>query len=253
MTKIAVVTGATGGIGHEFVRQLTDKDIDSVIAIGRNKSKLDSLTQEFGDKVIPIKADLSSSADLGAVREAIQDRDIRYLVNNAGAAYMGRFEDMTEDQVAGITDINCKACAVLTHMCLPHMSEGAVILNVSSASSFQPNPYLTMYSASKVFLKNFSRALNVELKGRGITSVAVCPGWVDTDMLSKESNGKKVNFPGMVTPEKVVSKAFRDAGKKKDVSISSGYNAFLRFYSKYMPTKMIMNQWVKGIREYVNT
>ena len=253
MTRTAIVTGAAGGIGHEFVRQLISKDIDTIMAIGRNENKLYELVQEFGSKVVAVKADLGSEEGLNAVRAVIQDKDIRYLVNNAGAAYMGRFEDMTEDQVSGITDINCKACAVLTHMCLPHMSEGSVILNISSASSFQPNPYLTMYSASKVFLKNFSRALNVELRSRKITSIAVCPGWVDTDMLSKESNGKKVNFPGMVTPEKVVTKALKDAGRKKDISISSAYNMFLRFYSKYMPAKIIMNQWVKGIKDYVNT
>lgn len=253
MNKAAIVTGATGGIGKEFVRQLFDKDIDVIIATGRNEDRLNELQSEYGSRLIAIKADLASYEGLTAVKQAIEGMNLRYLVNNAGTAYMGRFDEMTDEQIAGITDINCRACAILTHMCLPYMSEGAAIINVSSASSFQPNPYLTMYSASKVFLKNFSRALNVELKDRKITSIAVCPGWVDTEMLNHESNGQKIRFPGMVTPGKVVAKALKDAGKHKDISLSSGYNAYLRLYSKYMPTSIVMKQWVKGIRKYVRT
>ena len=253
MITAAIVTGATGGIGHEFVRQLICENIDTVIAVGRNLDKLNAIKNEFGDKVMTVQADLATDEGLACVKDVLSGKDIRYLVNNAGAAYMGRFDEMDQQQVGSIVDINCRACAVLTHMCLPYMREGAAIINISSASSFQPNPYLTMYSASKVFLKNFSRALNVELRSRQITSIAVCPGWVDTDMLSKSSNGKSVRFPGMVTPQKVVAKALKDVGRRKDISISSGYNAYLRMYSKYMPTTIVMNQWVRGIRKYVRT
>ncbi len=102
--------------------------------------------------------------------------------------------------------INCRVPSMLMSIALPYMRAGARILNIASASSFQPNPYLSMYSASKVFLKNLSRALSVELKPRGITVTAVCPGWVDTGMLPREKNGRPIRYIGMVKPDVVVKK-----------------------------------------------
>lgn len=250
MRKCAIVTGATGGLGKEFVRQLDARDVDVVIAVGRNESKLAELSKRSGNRVQTLKADLATDEGIELVRDAMADTDIRYLVNNAGVAYMGKFEDMTEEKVAGIVDLNCRACALIARMAIPHMTSGAVILNVSSASSFQPNPYLTMYSASKVFLKNFSRALNMELKDKGILSVAVCPGWVDTDML-KSDDGSKAKFPGMVTAEKVVTKALTDADRKRDVSLSSLLYSYFRVYSKIVPTRIVMNQWMMSVRKYI--
>jgi hypothetical protein len=108
-----------------------------------------------------------------------------------------------------------------------------------------------MYSASKVFVKNFSRALNVELKESGIKAIAVCPGWVDTDMLPREANGKTIKYPGMVTAEKVVTQALKDAKKGKDVSLSSAYNRVIRFNVKHLPTRYVMKVWAKMIKEYM--
>lgn len=249
MKKVAIVTGAAGGIGKEFVRQIAGSDVDEIWAVGRNEEKLLKLREEFGSVVVPVKEDLASGQD--EIRKRLHDVEVVMLVNNAGTAHMGKFESMDAQKVSDIVDINCKACVVLAHMVLPFMKKGGKIINISSASSFQPNPYLSMYSASKVFLKNFSRALNMELKPRGITSIAVCPGWVDTDML-KNKDGKKIDFPGMVTAEKVVTKALKDAEKGKDISMSSFYNSYLRMYSKYMPTKIVMKQWIFAIRKYVS-
>ena len=114
--------------------------------------------------------------------------------------------------------INCRVPSMLISIALPYMCAGARILNIASASSFQPNPYLSMYSASKVSLKNLSRALSVELKPRGITVTAVCPGWVDTGMLPREKNGRPIRYIGMVKPDVVVKKALRDSRYGKDLS-----------------------------------
>ena len=98
-------------------------------------------------------------------------------------------------------NINDKAAALLCRACLPCMAAGSFILNVASASAFQPNPYIALYSASKAFLLSFTRSLNVENKS--VTCTAVCPGWVDTKMLPKDRNGKQIRYPGMVTADKL--------------------------------------------------
>ena len=151
MKRIAIVTGATGGIGGIFVKKICAMDdIDEVWAVGRNKDKLDSLCA-VSQKVVPVIADLASDgADVISCLISERAPDIRILVNNAGTGYMGPFEKMEKGQVRDICRLNCSVPSELISVTLPYMHEGAKILNISSASSFQPNPYLAMYSAIKV-------------------------------------------------------------------------------------------------------
>ena len=252
MKRIAIVTGATGGIGGIFVKKICAMDdIDEVWAVGRNKDKLDALCA-VSQKVVPVTADLGSDGT-DVISRLISERapDIRILVNNAGTGYMGPFEKMEKGQVRDICRLNCSVPSELISISLPYMHEGARILNISSASSFQPNPYLAMYSASKVYLKNFSRALNVELKSRKITATAVCPGWVDTGMLPRTKDGKEIKYAGMIDPEIVVVKALKDSAKGKDMSVPGVFAKYFRFYSKITPTNIVMNQWSRSIRKYV--
>ena len=252
MADIAIITGATGGIGMEFVKavHLMD-DIDEIWAVGRNKEKLKCLEEEY-EKVVPIEADFAGNG-IRTLGERIEkdNPNIRMLINNAGVAHMGAFEEMKKEDIDDFCRINCNAPSMLISMALPYMRTGARILNIASASSFQPNPYLSMYSASKVFLKNLSRALSVELKPRGITVTAVCPGWVDTGMLPKEKNGRPIKYVGMVEPHVVVKKALRDSRHGKDLSTPGFFAGYLRFYSKIAPTKMVMRQWVSMIRKFI--
>ena len=108
-----------------------------------------------------------------------------------------------------------------------------------------------MKELSKVFLKNLSRALSIELKPRGITVTAVCPGWVDTGMLPKEKNGRPVKYFGMVKPQVVVKKALRDSSHGKDLSTPGFFAGYLRFYSKITPTKLVMKQWTSITKKYL--
>ena len=121
--------------------------------------------------------------------------------------------------------------------------------HIASASAFQPNPYIALYSASKAYLLSFTRSLNVE--NEGITCTAVCPGWVDTKMLPKTNKGKEINYPGMVNAGKVVDVALKDARKGRDVSVCSFYYRYMRFLSKVMPHRLEMKLWVNGIKEYI--
>lgn len=176
---------------------------------------------------------------------------MRFLINNAGLAKMASYKAFSQEEIIRTIDVNCKAPVLLCNICIPYMKPGSNILNISSASAFQPNPYINLYAASKAFERNYSRALNVELAGTGITVTAVCPGWVDTEMLAKESNGQKVKFPGIVTAERVVRTALKDADKKRDMSVCSLYVKCQHLNVKLMPQRLVMKIWTKAIRKYI--
>lgn len=252
MLKTAIITGASGGIGREFVRAINGMDdIDEIWAVGRNMEKLNKLKNECA-KVVPIEADLASNGTK-ILDDLIKEKkpDVQLLVNNAGIASVGEFSQMTEVQIDRYCKINCEAPAILIYAALPCMSKGSRILNISSASSFQPNPYLSMYSASKVFLKNLSRALGMELRAQGITVTCVCPGWVDTEMLPKMKDGKKIKYFGMISADKVVKKALKDSERGKEMSVPGFFAKYLRLYSKLVPTKIVMRQWMRIIKNHL--
>ncbi len=253
MKKIAIVTGATGGLGGEFVKAIFKEGLDEIWAVGRNETKLQKLKTDFGEKLRIVRCDLSSVDGLDQLDSMIktENPDIRILVNNAGMGDMGKSEDFSTEEITKTIDINCKAICLLCNYSIPYMRKGARILNISSASSFQPTPYINLYAATKVFVRSYSRALNVELASKGIVCTAVCPGWIDTEMLSKEYNGKKVHFPGLTSAKRVAVQAMKDSAKGRDMSICTGYANFLHLYGKFMPQKIVMKQWLRGIKDYI--
>lgn len=253
MKKIAILTGATGGLGREFLKQILKEEIDEVWAIARNEQKLSELRKEYGEKVIPMSIDLSELKGIEQIKNVLDEKkpQVMYLINNAGLAKMGNYKDFDIEEIDKTINVNCKAPVMLAQICIPYMRKGSKILNISSASAFQPNPYINLYAASKVFERSYSRALNVELDGTGITSTAVCPGWIDTELLQKEINGKKVRFPGMVTPDRVVKQAIKDAKKGKDMSVCSLYVKCQHVNVKLLPQRLVMKIWMAGIGKYL--
>ena len=253
MKKIAILTGATGGLGREFLKQILKEEIDEVWVIARNEQKLSELRKEYGEKVIPMSIDLSELQGIEQIKNVLDEKkpQVMYLINNAGLAKMGNYKDFDIEEIDKTINVNCKAPVMLAQICIPYMGKGSKILNISSASAFQPNPYINLYAASKVFERSYSRALNVELNGTGITSVAVCPGWIDTELLQKEINGKKVKFPGMVTPDRVAKQAIKDAKKGKDMSVCSLYVKCQHVNVKLLPQRLVMKIWMAGIGKYL--
>lgn len=252
MKKIAIITGATGGIGSEFVRELSKEALDEIWTVGRNEEKLVALKKEYGQKVVPICKDLTKDEDILSFSDLLKEQSlsILWLINNAGTARMAPSANFAFVDIKQTVTLNCTALVALINICIPFMGKGAKILNISSASAFQPVPYINLYASTKAFERSYSRALNVELKSSGITVTAVCPSWVDTKMLSKKINGKDVRFPGIVLPEKVVKKALKDAKKGKDMSVCSFYVKCQHLNVKLMPQKLTMKIWLHSIRKY---
>ncbi len=251
--RIALLTGATGGLGYCLLCELAKEPLDEIWAFGRNAARLEQLREEFGDRIRTVCADLTD-ADFpallcGMLKE--HEPNIVYLVNNAGAGKFKETADFTAEEIANAVDLNCKAAPVITNYCLPYMKEKGRIVNICSAAAFQPVPHINFYAASKAFLRSYSRALNAELKPRRITVTAVCPGWIDTDFLIWELNGRKVKYPGLVKPERVAKKALRDAKKGKDMSVCSLYMKMQHVLVKRLAQKFVMKIWLNGTKKYL--
>lgn len=250
--KIAIVTGASGGIGKEFVRLLTGEALDEIWVVGRNAARLAELKRQFGEKILPVCADLTNAQELLAIKALLTaGTEISYLINNAGIARMMPSRDFSAEETEQTILLNCYVPVTLTNYCIPYMKKGSRVINVSSASAFQPVPYINLYAATKAFEHSYSRALNMELKPAGITVTAVSPSWVDTDMLTRKINGRKVKFPGMVSPQRVAEKALKDAKRGKDVSICSLYVRCQQLNVKLLPHRLVMKIWMRGIKKYL--
>ncbi len=249
---VALVTGATGGIGREFVRLLAEEGVWEIWAIARSVDALDDLRGRYGQCVVPVPADLTTQGGIATIRGRLEadHPQVAWLINNAGIAKMGSPEEFLIPEIEATITLNCSALAVLSTLCLPFMQKGSCILNVSSASAFQPVPYLNLYAATKAFERSYSRALGAELKALGITVTAVCPSWVDTDLLTREVNGRRVAFPGLVQPGEVAAKALRDARKGRDQSIVPFYAQYLHVAAKIFPTKLVMHTWLRMLKRY---
>jgi len=252
--KISIITGASGGLGKEFVALMSNEKIDEVWCVARNIQKLNMLKKEYGNKVVSLPLDLSEHESINNIVKILEKEQpiITYLINNAGIGEkIGPFRELSLEKMNGTIQVNCTALAALCTICIPYMQKGSRILNISSQSSFQPVPYINLYAATKVFVRSFTRALNVELKITGISATAVCPGWIDTEMIPKTKDGKRIKYPGLISPKIVAAKALIDAKKNKDMSICTIYVKFMHLLAKIFPQKMLMRAWVKSISKYI--
>ena len=250
--RIAIVTGATGGIGKEYVRQLGQKnDIDEIWAVARREEQLKKLGELTSVPVRPVMLDLSDEGayeEFGALLEE-EKPDIRYLINNAGFGKFCRTEEVDEKTCMRMIDVNCKAVVALCLRALPYLTPGSKVINTASASAFQPLPYINLYGSTKVFVRNFSRALNREWKNRGITVTAVCPYWVKTDFFETahqhEGNRIITKYEVLYDPKDVVKKALRDADKGKDMSALGLINKAQHVAVKLLPQSLVMDMWLR--------
>jgi uncharacterized protein len=206
MSEVALVTGASSGIGAEFAKQLS-ADGYEVILVARRADRMQELASELRGAAHVVACDLANDAASlkGKVDELGLDVDV--LVNNAGFGTHGRFAEIDAAREAEEVRLNCEALVTLTHAFLPGMLErgrGGVI-TVASTAGAQPLPYETVYSASKAFARSFSDALAMELRGTRVRALCVNPGPVRTEFQDVAGYGADwlPPVPGLIPAEQV--------------------------------------------------
>ncbi len=252
--NIAIVTGASSGIGKEFVGLLLKEDgIDEMWAIGRNDERLKEVKEFDKERVRIFSMDLTDRRNLDIIEALISSEDVnvKWLVNCAGYAKFCDYGGIDRYTSINMIDLNVNALVSMGLICLSYMEKGAHIINMASQASFQPLPYQNIYSSTKAFVRNYTRALNVELKSKGVVATAVCPGWMQTRLIEraivKGEKGTRV-FPHIVYPEVVAKKAIKDAKKSKDISVYGLYVKMSRIVAKLLPQKCMMGIWLKQQR-----
>ena len=248
--NIAIVTGASSGLGKEFVKLLSaKKGLDEIWIISRNEEKLKKIQKRYGEKIVVYPMDLSSLENIKTFGEnpSLKNCNIRYLINNAGFAKFCSYDDISIDESINMIDLNISGVVAMGLVCIPHMKKGSHILNIASQASFQPLPYQNIYSSTKAFVRNYTRALNVELREKGITATAVCPGWMKTGLYDRgiiDAKKATTNFTNMGTPDVVAKKALADAEYGKDMSVYSSYVKTCHTIAKLLPQKTMMKLWL---------
>ena len=185
-TPVALITGASAGLGVEFARQLSAQG-HRLVLVARRKPRLDALAAELGN-ARTVEMDLSQpgATALLMANVAKHGETVEMLVNNAGFGLAGRFETLEGLRQREMIDLNCGALTELAHAVLPGMIERRAggILNVASTAAFQPGPGMAVYFATKAFVLSFSEALHDEAKRHGVRVSCLCPGPTRTEFRS---------------------------------------------------------------------
>ena len=251
--KIAIVTGASSGLGRSFIRQLDKQGgLDEIWGVARRRERMEELSKELSIPMRSLALDLTKAESVETLRSLLKETgaDVRVLVNSAGFGKFGTYADMTLQETGDMIDLNCRAAVALTAAAIPHMSRGARILEICSSAAFQPLPGFNVYAATKAFLLRYSRALRWEVAPRGIKVTAVCPGWIKTefmDVAKDTKNGRTVrSYPVALRPETVARRALRDSHLL--AVTTCGLPALVqRVASKFLPHCFIMACW-EGLR-----
>ena len=236
--KIAVITGASSGMGLEFAKAIDAEEIlDEIWLIARRRERLEDLAKELRTPARILPMDLGDAASFDEYKKLLEQEKplVSTLCNVAG---FGRFALFTETPLEvnlNMIDINDKALV------------GSRVINLDSLSAFQPVPYQCIYGSTKAFVLSFSRALNVELEPRGIRVMAVSPGWVKTEFFEHavSDNGAVTYYDILWEPADVVKQALKDYKKGKDLSILGHSVRRQVLLVKLLPHRLIMKIWMK--------
>ncbi len=244
MKKIAVVTGASAGLGAEFIKNIHKQypTIDEIWTVQRRE--ISHSTSE-----IPVKSiclDLTDNQSYPKLEEILtrEKPDIHLLINNAGFGKIGNLNDSKYDEQGLMVDLNIRAATVITAICLPYMQRGANIINIASIAAFAPNPRMTVYSSTKAYVLSFSKSLREELKPLGINCIAVCPGPMRTEFLPvagiEKGTSKTFDTLPYADPSKVAINSLKKAKSGAAVYTPLFFYKFYRVLAKLLPHNLIM-------------
>jgi hypothetical protein len=241
--NIAIISGASSGIGLEFAKLCDSENLDEIWLIARNEEKLNALSKTIKTKSKILPYDLCDFSCFEKIKKCLEDSEakIKYLICSAGVGFNGKVENISEKNIEKTINLNCSALSVLTKICLPFMYNGSKIIEIASGAGFMPQPNFSVYAASKAYVISFSRALRQELKPKKINVCAVCPGPVDTQFFASLDGVKEYKKKFVIPAEKVAKGALKSAKKGKALYSPTFSMKMAHFASKLLPTSLILN------------
>lgn len=246
--KIAVITGASSGLGKEYALAVSRlrPDVEEIWLIARRKDKLEEVASNLSKKYRIVPLDITNAesiAEYKALLEA-ENAEVTLLINNAGFGKLGLFYEISTEDNAGMIRLNCEALTVMSSVSLPFMNKGAEIINTCSIASFAPNARMAVYSSTKAFVMSFSRALRAELKSRKINVLAVCPGPMETEFLGvagiQKGTSKTFDMLPRDNAQKMAEHSLKASKKGKAVFCDHFFYKFYRTVAKILPTSLVM-------------
>ena len=257
--NIAIVTGASSGMGKEFVLQLSQyAQVDEIWAIARREEALKALHTTV--PVRPVVLDLCQDSSFDALEAMLtaEKPNVKLLVNAAGFGKFGHYHNISLLDDCRMIDLNCKALVVMTRLVLPYMAPGSHVLQLDSLSAFQPVPYITTYGATKSFVLSYSRAMNRELRDKGIRMMAMNPGWVRTEFFDHafqtNAGGQVQYFDRVYEADAVVATGLKDLYRtKKDYSVHGFMTRMQVRLVKLLPHSLVMKIWMSQQKKEKNS
>jgi short-subunit dehydrogenase len=245
---IAIITGASSGMGREFVLQLAQNypEVGEYWLVARNQDRLFDIENLLpGKEVLLFSCDLTKKKGIRQIQEALAQKKpkIKFVVNAAGYGVIGDIQKMPVTESIGMVDLNCRALTAVTAMALPYMIYGGAVIQMASAAAFVPQPGFAVYAASKSYVLSYSRALEREVKHRGIRVLCVCPGAVKTSFFGRAEQYQHMKWYKklvMAKPEAVVHQAIQDLQHEKSISVYGTVMKLFHLLSKVIPHKILV-------------
>lgn len=249
MRKTALITGASGGIGMEFAK-IHAANGDNLVIVARSLDKLNALKREleskFGIEALVISKDLSELNAAQEVYDTLLEKRIQveYLINNAGFGDFGMFYETDWDKEAQMINLNITALTHFTKLFIRDMvsRKSGKVLNVASTAAFQPGPTMAVYFATKAYVLHFSEAVNNEVRDKGVSVTALCPGPTESGFQSAASMDDSKLFKNKKVPTsaEVAAYGYRAMHQGKSVAIHGFMNAIMARSVGLVPRNLIV-------------
>jgi short-subunit dehydrogenase len=247
MKEVAIITGASGGIGYEIALLFAHQKID-ILIVARNKQKLEqikiSVENKYGINVYTVATDLSVSNGFVDINNFVNNHKltVTYLVNNAGFGDYGLFTEKSMEKYTEMLGLNIIRLTELTHYFAKQMIKHGKgrILNVASTAGIQPDPYFAVYGASKAYVISLTEAIHKEFEKTGVTATVLSPGATKTEFMERaDMNNAKLYDKGVMTAKEVARVGFNGMMKGKLHVIPGFKNKILGFFSSITPSSKI--------------
>lgn len=246
--NIAVITGASAGLGAEYAKAVyeTRTDIQEIWVIARREDRLQELKNNLGDKIVPVAFDITDETAVENYVALLKEKNatVKLLINNAGFGKLGNFDELSLQENTGMVRLNCEALTAMSAATLPFMNEHSEIINSCSIASFAPNTRMAVYSSTKAYVMSLSRAMRLELKKRKINVLAVCPGPMETEFLgiANIEKGTSTTFDTLprVNPCTMAVKSLKASQKGRAVYTNRIFFKFYRLLAKILPHSLVM-------------